>query len=166
MIDICKIRKVKNPERGTNASAGIDIFIPEFDFAFRKEFSELNKSTGSIIGTSQIAIPPQCGVLIPSGIRYQIPKDHVLVAMNKSGVSSKTGLLVGACVCDQDYQGEYIISLINTSDVPVKIQSGKKIVQLLLLPVVISDIRFLPEEDFDKVATERGAGGFGSTGER
>jgi deoxyuridine 5'-triphosphate nucleotidohydrolase len=166
MIDITLTRKTKFPERGTPQSAGIDIFIPEFDFSFRKDFSQLNLRTGSKVGTQQIAIPAHCGVLIPSGIRYMIPNNHALIAMNKSSIASKTGLIVGACVNDADYQGEYIISLINTTDLPVKIDSGQKIVQLVLVSTPVVDFRMLPLDDFNKIQIEtvRASGGFGSTG--
>lgn len=165
-VNFSKIRDVKLPERATSGSAGIDFFVPEFNFQFRKDFTELNRKYGSKIGTQEIAIPATCRVLIPSGIKYLIPNDYALVAMNKSGIASSIGLTVGACVCDSDYQGEYIISLINTSDMPVRILSGSKIVQMLLLPVPQFDIRYLPIEDLEMVRSdsERGEGGFGSTG--
>ena len=88
-----KTRDVKDPNRGTPQSAGIDLFIPN-DF------------------TPQF-IKPGDSILIPSGLKINVPKDHVFIMMNKSGVAVKKHLDVGACVIDEDYQGEIHIHLIN-----------------------------------------------------
>lgn len=142
-----RIRNVKQPVRGTNGSAGIDFFIP--NDAFPAGYETIN---------------PGSSVLIPSGIKACIPKDYALIAMNKSGIATKLGLTVGACVVDSDYQGEIHIHMINNMSHPVRLNNGDKIVQFLLIPVS----HILPKEvSVDQLfanSTERGEAGFGSTG--
>ena len=156
-----KIRNVKSPNRGTPQSAGIDFYIPD----------EWNNGEPYIM-------KPGERLLIPSGIKVKLPEGYALVAFNKSGVASKKGLIVGACVVDEDYQGEIHINIINTSGIlnrwddtvwtkdlgEIVVVPGEKIVQFILLPVLYAT----PEEtDIEKLyseKSERGDGGFGSTG--
>lgn len=141
-MKIQKLRDVKTPSRGTSLSAGIDFFVPN-DF-------------------EPIEIMRNRSVLIPSGIKVEVPKGHALIAFNKSGVATKQNLQVGACVVDEDYEGEVHLHMINVGDYPILIQPGQKIVQFILIPVNYSQI----EEVYaiDRRNTERGSGGFGSTG--
>jgi len=143
-LRISKVREVKDPQRGTAGSAGIDFFVPN-------DYQELT-------------IRPQTSVLIPSGIKASVPDGYALVAMNKSGVATKHGLIVGACVVDSDYQGEIHIHLINTTDREVGITPGQKVVQFLLLPVEHCGIDVVSIDELYSSQTSRGAGGFGSTG--
>lgn len=144
-----KVREVKSPTRGTALSAGIDFFIPE-------DFKAVSLGSGQ-----KITIP--CGIhvdLIGSGL-----SDYALVFFNKSGVASKKGLIVGACVVDADYQGEMHINLINTNEnESILLSPGDKIVQGIILPVEYDMTEEVPFEDLYAGETERGAGGFGSTG--
>ena len=143
-----KTRDVKSPNRGTPESAGIDLFIPN-DF----ETQDLE---------------PGESILIPSGLKFDVPKGHALIAMNKSGIAVKKSLLVGACVIDEDYLGETHIDLKNVGEDVQTLTPGDKIIQLLCVPVdyVSLEEAETEEECFgDKlIASERGAGGFGSTG--
>lgn len=143
-----KIRDVKTPTRGTSQSAGIDLYIPE-------DFPSTILNSGA-------------SVLIPSGIKVNVPKDHVFIVMNKSGVATKRNLQVGACVIDEDYQGEVHIHLTNVGWTKTEVQPGDKIVQCLLLPINYESVELVDTEDqiWDGIETERGDGGFGSTGEK
>lgn len=157
-----KTRKVKSPQRGTSQSAGIDFFIPD-------EWNE--------------GVPYQLGpgerLLIPCGLKLSIPKGHALIAFNKSGVATKKGVIVGACVVDEDYQGEVHLSIINTNNSIetfgedayaidngyVDINPGEKLMQFILVPVNYTnpeEVKDLKELHPEK--TKRGSGGFGSTG--
>jgi dUTP pyrophosphatase len=137
-----KLRNVKTPNRGTSSSAGIDFYVPE-DF-------------------ETVSLKPGESVLIPSGIKMQLPRGYALIAFNKSGVAVKQGLSVGACVVDEDYEGEIHLHMINTSDKDQIIATGQKLVQFVLVPVAYFDLEEV--EDLQPRNTERGAGGFGSTG--
>ena len=137
-----KLRNVKTPNRGTTSSAGIDFYVPE-DF-------------------ETVSLKPGESVLIPSGIKMQLPRGYALIAFNKSGVAVKQGLSVGACVVDEDYEGEIHLHMINTSEKDQVIATGQKLVQFVLVPVAYFDIEEV--EELQPRNTERGSGGFGSTG--
>ena len=156
-----KVRDVKSPERGTPKSAGIDFFVPN-DF-------------------SRIALFPGEDALIPSGIKADIPKNYMLMAADKSGVVTSTEacrkinrtpkkgafnsvIIIGAKIIDEDYQGEIHIHLINVGHHIVQINPGMKIAQFILVPVSYEGLEEVPEDKLFANATERGEGGFGSTG--
>ena len=141
-MKIQKLRNVKTPNRGTAASAGIDFYVPE-DF-------------------ETVSLKPGESVLIPSGIKVQVPRGYALIAFNKSGVAVKQGLSVGACCVDEDYEGEVHLHMINTSNKDQVIATGQKLVQFVLIPVAYFDVEEV--EEIQSRNTERGAGGFGSTG--
>lgn len=143
-----KIRNVKSPQRGTSKSAGIDFFIPE----------DWNDGKPAVIGPCE-------DVLIPSGLKVQFPANHALIAFNKSGIATKQKLIVGACVVDEDYQGEMHIHLINTSKtMGTTIGPGMKIAQFILVPVNYAEPEECALDDLYTETTKRGEGGFGSTG--
>ena len=141
-MNIQKTRNVKTPSRGTNLSAGLDFYVPE-DYP-------------------GVVLKPNESVLIASGIRAHVPSGYALIAFNKSGVAVKQGLSVGACVVDEDYEGEIHLHLINTSNSVTEIKAGQKLTQFVLVPVSYMDVHVL--EELPDRNTERGAGGFGSTG--
>jgi dUTP pyrophosphatase len=142
-MKISKIKEVKTPTRGTPKSAGIDFYVPQ--------------------GIA-VSLPPGYSCLMPSGIKANVPAGHALIAFNKSGVAVKKNLHVGACVVDEDYQGEIHINLINVGKETVKISSGEKIIQFVLLPVFYDTIEEVDLENLYEEISERGEGGFGSTG--
>ncbi len=101
---------------------------------------------------------------MPTGLALNM-MDPGLVAIvaSRSGLSLKHGIRVaqGIGVIDADYHGEIKVLLTNDSDTPYDIQPGERIAQLLFQPVVQVGLHRV--ETFD-TATERGEGGFGSTG--
>lgn len=141
-----KIRDVKDPSRGTSKSAGIDLFIPN-DFEYR-------------------TLSPGESLLIPAGLKANIPENYAFIAFNKSGVATKKHLAVGACVIDEDYQGEIHIHVYNYGSEPVTVNAGEKIIQCVLVPVLYEDVEIVQTEEdlWNGVVTDRGDGGFGSTG--
>lgn len=162
MIKFSKVRNVKSPSRGTSRSAGIDFFVPE-DFK----------------GT----LRPHSDLLIPSGIKINMPEGYMLLGADKSGVvtSAKARILanmpakedaflgsviIGAKVIDEDYQGEIHIHVINTSDQILDIRPGMKIAQFIFVPVSYFELQEVPEGSLFVEKSERGAGGFGSTNKK
>ncbi len=145
-MKILRIRDVKMPVRGTGGSAGIDLFVPN--------------------DQESIVLEPGQSAFIPAGIKARVPSGHALVAMNKSGIAAKKSLMVGACVIDEDYTGEIHIDLKNVGDIAQSVNPGDKIVQLLCLPVNYVNVEEATseEETFGDLVTDRGEGGFGSTG--
>lgn len=99
---------------------------------------------------------------IPTGVAITPPEGYFGAIFARSGLSIKKGLRPANCVgvCDEDYTGEYIVALRNDSDSTETVQPGDRIAQLVFLPYI--DVEFEEVSSLDK--TERGAGGFGSTG--
>ena len=168
-IKFLKTRNVKSPSRANKYDAGIDFYVPEFTEDFIIAMEQKNPDV-IYIPTDEgdyFLLQPQQRILIPSGIHCQMMLPYrALIAANKSGVATKTGLIFGAQVVDYEYQGEIHISLINTSAEDVFIRPGMKAIQFLEMPIYNSDIEItenVSTEDFYKGETTRGAGGFGST---
>lgn len=160
-MNILRTRDVKMPERGTSQSAGIDIFIPnQPDFNIKDKDGDLTQIQGPLL------IKPGQSFLIPAGIKTNVPEGTALIAFNKSGVASKKGLVIGACVIDEDYQGEIHIDIKNVGSKSQTISAGDKITQLLCVPILYPEVTevFSKEECFGEQETQRGEGGFGSTG--
>lgn len=137
-----RIGDVNPPQYSSEGAAGIDFFHPN-NFA--------------------TIIPPGDAVLIPSGIKVNIPKDYALIAFNKSGVAVKKELAVKACVIDCDYQGEIKVHLKNESKEYQTIHGGDKFIQFIYLYTPQVSLQELPLEKLYDSETERGEGGFGST---
>lgn len=153
-MKILKIRDVKTPTRGTEKSAGLDFYIPN---DYGEEFETEDEGI--------ITLPPLASINIPSGIKVKVPKGFALIAMNKSGVALR-GLQVGACVIDEDYQGEIHLHVRNISSETRFWYPGDKLVQMLLVPVSYANVEEVNSEEelYPEGKTERGSGGFGSTG--
>ncbi len=101
--------------------------------------------------------------LIPTGMSIYI-EDNGLAAMilPRSGLGHKHGIVLGNLVglIDSDYQGELMVSCWNRGDKPFTMEVGERIAQLIIVPVVQAEFDLVDEFK----ATDRGIGGFGSTG--
>ena len=110
-----------------------------------------------------VTIAPRQLVSIPTGLAIALPDSGwVALVYARSGLGTKHGVSPSNCVgvIDSDYRGEVKVSLTNFSDEPYTIHPGDRIAQLMVTPVVqaaAAEVDELP-------ATERGSGGFGSTG--
>lgn len=155
------IRDVKTPTRGTPGSAGIDFYIPN---SLKDIGVSGNCEVRSFSGNPYLAIAPHGDALIPSGVKVRVPEGFALIAFNKSGVAVKHGLSVGACVIDEDYQGEIHLHLTNRTQSEMRFNAGDKIIQFILLPYSKEGITVVPLEELYETTTIRGEGGFGSTG--
>ena len=102
-------------------------------------------------------------VLVHTGVALAIPEGYVGLVYARSGMATKRGLApankVG--VIDSDYRGEIMVALHNHGDTAQTVAAGDRIAQLVIAPVVTA--AFEEVEDLDD--TDRGAGGFGSTGQ-
>lgn len=111
-----------------------------------------------------VVIPPHKTVLIHTGLAMELPEGYAGFIFARSGIASKRGLApankVG--VIDSDYRGEFMVALHNHSSEEQTVAGGERVAQLCILPVVQGE--FLLCESLE--ATERGAGGFGSTGKQ
>lgn len=140
-----RIKKLNNnaviPTYGSQFAAGADLYACEGD---------------------GVVINPHETKLIHTGIAMEIPTGYAGLIYARSGIASKRGLApankVG--VIDSDYRGEIMVALHNHSEDAQTIENGERIAQLVIAPYVVAD--FVLSDELDD--TERGAGGFGSTG--
>jgi len=109
-----------------------------------------------------VVIPPHSTAKIGTGLSLAIPEGYFGAVFARSGMASKQSLRPANCVgvCDCDYRGEYIVALHNDGDTPRTVSSGDRIAQLVILPYLPAEF----EETDALPETERGSGGFGSTG--
>lgn len=110
----------------------------------------------------EVLILPGERKLIPTGISLALPSGYVGLIWDKSGIALNHGIKTMAGVIDSGYRGEIKILVHNLSEKPVTLEKGAKIAQMLIQPVERREI--LEVEELDE--TSRGAGGFGSTGEK
>jgi len=151
ILEYAKVRQdAIEPSRANPSDAGMDVFC------FPKE------------GVESIAINPGDSEIIPTGIRFGVPHGYMLEVKNKSSVASKQQLLVGACVVDPGYDGELFVNLHNIGRNTQFLNRGKKIAQVVLVPVVhfrLSESSDNTLYDHDVIAiSDRGDGALGSTG--
>ncbi len=146
MLECLKIMKVRNnavvPKRATPGSAGIDLCacIDE-----------------------GMTVPARGHALVPTGIAIELPASGLAAMIfARSGLAIKhgLGLLNGVGVVDSDYRGEIRVGIVNQSDTSYQIQPGERIAQLIVMPVICLPV--IQAQSLDE--TERGKGGFGSTG--
>jgi dUTP pyrophosphatase len=100
--------------------------------------------------------------MLGTGLSIAVPEGWFGAIFARSGLATKQGLRPANCVgvCDSDYRGEYIIAIHNDSDAVRTVAPGDRIAQLVVLPFQGAEF----EETEALPDTDRGAGGFGSTG--
>jgi len=131
------------PERKTAGSAGYDL-------------------CACIAG--EFTIEPGELALFPTGLAAEIPEGCAGMIFTRSGLGVKHGVAVsnGVGVIDSDYRGEIHVGLRNSGKIPYTIRPGERIAQLIVMPVCLPVV----EEAEELSETQRGAGGFGSTGQK
>ena len=104
-----------------------------------------------------------CLAKIPTGIAIELPRgDFAAFLFARSGLGVKHGITLSNSVgvVDSDYRGEICVGLCNVSDKPYTIQPNERIAQMVVMPVVLAD--FIQADELSD--TQRGEGGFGSSG--
>jgi dUTP pyrophosphatase len=131
---------VNLPKRATKGSAGMDI--------------EANEN---------VVIAPFARALVSTGLAMQIPEGYEVQLRPRSGLAIKHGvtLLNSPATIDSDYQGEVKVILINLGNEDFHVVRGMRIAQMVISKVIDAEIKVVKEEF---AASERGSGGFGSTG--
>ncbi len=112
-----------------------------------------------------ITIGAGCRELVSTGIAIAPETDGVVaIVCARSGLATKHGITLanGIGVIDSDYRGEIMVALLNTSSEPYTVAPNERIAQLMFLPVLYANLIASAELD----ETERGEGGFGSTGRK
>ena len=125
------------PTRGSSQAAGLDLFCIE-----------------------DVAIEPAQRTLVATGLAVAIPQGYYGRVAPRSGLATKQGLDVMAGVIDSDYRGEILCLLHNTGDKTIQLPAQSKICQLII-EKIITPTAVWANEISD---TDRGSGGFGSTG--
>ena len=140
-----KIKKLnenaKIPTRGSNYAAGYDLYA---------------------CTDRPITISPHSTEKIHTGFAIEIPHGYFGAIFARSGLATKEGLRPANCVgvCDSDYRGEYIVAIHNDTDLPAVIEPNERIAQLVVMPFL--EVLFKEVDELSD--TNRGTGGFGSTG--
>lgn len=138
---IVKVKKglVTLPRQSSAGAAGYDIFAE-----------------------SAAVIPPRGSGVVKTGLHVQIPHHMVMLIYSRSGHGFKHGIRLanGTGVIDSDYRGEILVKLQNDSDEPFRVDPGDKVAQAVLTAYFRMDFETVDELD----ETDRGTGGFGSTG--
>lgn len=148
-----KIKKLNEdsilPTRGSEYAAGYDLYAY---IKVRDDEGEYNS----------IEIKPHETVMIHTGIAAAIPHGFFGGIYARSGLATKQGLRLANSVgaCDEDFRGEIIVALHNDSEYTRTVEHGERVAQLIVQPYCTADIKIVD----DLGDTERGAGGFGSTG--
>ncbi len=113
---------------------------------------------------SPIELKPLERMLIPTGIAIKLPSsEYGAFIFARSGLATKKGITLSNCVgvVDSDYTGEIKVGIINLSQESYTLEPGERIAQMVIMPVC--QVNFNVTDELE--ATERGSGGFGSTGE-
>ena len=131
------------PTRGSEKSAGYDLY------------AALDQP---------VIIEPHKTVKIDTGLQFEIPDGYFAAIYARSGIAAKEGLRPANCtgVCDSDYRGNYIVALHNDSDTARTVEPGERIAQMIVMPYL--SVSFKESQELS--GTDRGEGGFGSTGRK
>jgi len=131
------------PKYETEGAAGLDLF------AATKE-------------DTKIIIPPRKAEMIPTGIAISVPSGYEAQIRPRSGLAAKNGITVlnSPGTIDSDYRGEILVMLINHSNKDFEILRGMRIAQMVISKIEQFNLISVDELDI----TDRGKGGFGSTG--
>ena len=145
VLKVMKLRPdAKIPKRATEGSAGMDLYA---------------------CLDQPVKILPHKRALIPTGIAVALESPrYAAFIYARSGLAIKKGIAPANCVgvVDSDYRGEVCVGLLNSSNEPFTVEPFERIAQMVIAPVELPEIEEVDSLD----ETERGAGGFGSTGKK
>lgn len=135
--------KARIPMRASACAAGYDLYA-------------------SIGDDAACEIQPHATCVVSTGVCVAIPDGYFGAIFARSGLATRRGLRPANCtgVIDSDYRGEIVVALHNDSDEPRRFFDGERIAQLVILPYMPVEFCEVPCLD----ETQRGSGGFGSTG--
>ena len=127
--------------------------------AFMPEFAHKTDAGADLRSPVCSTVPARGSAVIDTGVHVEIPEGYVGILKSKSGLNVKHDL-IGTGTIDSGYSGSILVKLYNLGDTDYQILRGDKIIQMVILPCVYCE--FTQVEKFAE--TERGDGGFGSTG--
>ena len=137
---------------------GEGLALPEYHSAHAAGLDLL----AAVSEDSPLILSPGQRALIPTGLTIALPSGYEAQVRPRSGLASKHGVTVlnSPGTIDADYRGEIGVLLINHGEAPFRIRRGERIAQMVIAPVVRAELA--PAAELS--ATQRGGGGFGSTG--
>lgn len=165
MIDIKVVNLSKNPlpQYETEGSAGMDL---RCDLSRVSDQNPITCYGYAHFNAEKqyIDIAPNTRAMLPSGLKVEIPQGYQIAARPRSGLSFKRGITLcnATGTIDSDFRGEIMIPVINLSDEHVVIHDGERICQIILEKV--NKINWINTDNLSE--TDRGEGGFGSTGKK
>ena len=125
------------PSRKTAQAAGLDLYA-----------------------SADATVPPRGSVRVETGVRVQIPGGFFGAVRGRSGLAFHHGIVAFEGTIDPDYTGTISVMLVNWTDEAYEIKAGERVAQLVVMPF----LNMIPVVENTLRATERGEGGFGSTG--
>jgi deoxyuridine 5'-triphosphate nucleotidohydrolase len=144
------------PCKGSGRAAGYDLRAHSYAFIVDGEVGETVKLADGVV----LVIPANSRCLVKTGIAVAIPEGCYGRVAPRSGLALKKGIDIGAGVIDEDYRGEVGAILFNLNSEPFEVKKGDRIAQFICERIIYPELEEVDELD----DTERGAGGFGSTG--
>lgn len=150
----------KLPERAKPTDSGLDVFVHNFIKRYKKD-GEIEKGSNDL---DYIFLEPGERILIDTGISVTFGVGYEIQVRPRSGLALKEGITVlnTPGTIDESYRGLLGIILINHANESFQIKKEDKIAQIVVAPVVLCEV----EEVKELSETERGEGGFGSTGKK
>ena len=139
-ISVVKLdRELPTPLRARPGDAGLDLFA-----------------------RAPVELAPGSRATVPTGLAIAIPESHAGLVVPRSGLAARDGVGVvnAPGLIDSGYRGELQVILINHGEEHVQVARGDRIAQLVIVPVVMAELEVVDTLP----ATERGSGGFGSSG--
>ena len=124
------------------------------------EYSTTGAAGADLRASEPALIAPGARAAVPTGLRLQIPPGHAGLVWPRSGLAVRHGIDTLAGVVDSDYRGEVKVVLVNHGEHPFRVEKGDRIAQLLVQRVERAAFAAVASVD----VTDRGEGGFGSSG--
>lgn len=153
------------PQKGSVHAVGWDI-RSDLSMLAREEYDKKIPNTlfDEFLEDFSITLKPQEVKVLPTGLKVELEKDMEMDIKPRSGLFSRNGILAAGTI-DPDYRGEIGIMMINLGPKVVEIKHGERLAQAVLRKVYNEDSLFFEVGDEKELTpTERGQGGFGSTG--
>lgn len=162
VVEILIEKGVKLPKYESELAAGMDVRV------FAKNWQEIiqvNTDSRGVHGDAKgFFIPPHARVIVPTGIKVAIEPGYEMQVRSRSGLALKKGLIIvqGVGTVDADYRGKVGICLSNISQTEIYVEFDERIAQIVFNKVETAEWKVVKKLS----STERGAGGFGSSGSK
>ena len=141
-------------------------FTPD---AVLPEYKTAGAAGADLCANETVTVKPGTVSIIKLGVGFDIPEDHMILLALRSSTPKKKGLFIanGMGIIDSDYKGELMLAVATIGDKEVIVEKGERIAQVILTPCrqlfsATSAMNIVEVADLEE--SERGAGGFGSTG--